>query len=608
MTNRSLQETARHPLGRRARVLLTSVFGPYAQDDEYGSRLINPMELYHNQVTRVQGPFSLRIFHRSWGLMLIQANITAPCILLDFPDLDRFVREIRERKYDVIGISSILVNILKVKAMCSLIRQYQPQATIVVGGHVANLPDLADRIDADYIVRGEGVAWFRRFLGEPEDGPIRHPLIPTPIDMRSLGIDLRARPEDTAATLIPSVGCPLGCNFCATSSMFGGKGRFVNFYSTGDEVFEVARQLESEMKARSFFVMDENFLLYRKRAMRLLELMEQEGKAWTFYVFSSANVLSRYDIRELVSLGISWVWLGLEGEDSSYQKLEGIDARQLVRNLQSHGIRVLGSSIIGMEDHSPANMDRVIDYAVAYATDFHQFMLYTPLPGTPLFSQMSAAGKMKGEAESPLYDWHGQYRFNFHHPHLQRGEEESLLLRAFQRDYERNGPSVIRTVRTMLAGWRRYRNDVCERIRRRFAWEARDLGTSMAAAVGAATRFYRDQTALRGQMQKLLQELYTEFGWKARLAASLGGRYVYWQLCRELRRLNAGWTREPPTFYERNFEPEGADVVARTAVRCRSVAGSNRLLADAPLVDSAPVRTRTSVPCSTSGGVPTRIL
>ena len=59
-----------HPLGSQAKVLLTSVFGPYAQDDEYGSRVINPMELYHNQVTRVEGPFSLRIFHRSWGLMI----------------------------------------------------------------------------------------------------------------------------------------------------------------------------------------------------------------------------------------------------------------------------------------------------------------------------------------------------------------------------------------------------------------------------------------------------------------------------------------------------------------------------------------------------------
>ena len=79
-----------HPKGTQARVLLSSVFGPYAQDDEFGSRAINPMELYHNQVTREQGSFSLRMFHRSWGLMMIQRNISAPSTLLDFPTLDRF--------------------------------------------------------------------------------------------------------------------------------------------------------------------------------------------------------------------------------------------------------------------------------------------------------------------------------------------------------------------------------------------------------------------------------------------------------------------------------------------------------------------------------------
>ena len=68
------------------RVLLTSVFGPYAQDDEFGSRRINPMELYHNQVTCAQGSFSTRmLFHRSWGIMMIQENISAPTTLLDFP-------------------------------------------------------------------------------------------------------------------------------------------------------------------------------------------------------------------------------------------------------------------------------------------------------------------------------------------------------------------------------------------------------------------------------------------------------------------------------------------------------------------------------------------
>ncbi|MCH7493243.1 hypothetical protein IIA16_00815 [bacterium] len=99
-----------HPLGSKARVLLSSVFGPYAQDDEFGSRAINPMELYHNQVTRVQGPFSLRMFHPAWCRMLIQANPDVPCRLLDFPTRDRFIRELDTNRYGVIGIGAIIPN------------------------------------------------------------------------------------------------------------------------------------------------------------------------------------------------------------------------------------------------------------------------------------------------------------------------------------------------------------------------------------------------------------------------------------------------------------------------------------------------------------------
>ena len=117
-----------HPKGNRARVLLTSVFGPYAQDDEFGSRAINPMELYHNQVTRAQGGFSLRMFHRSWGIMLIQANISAPCTVLDFPTREHLERELTSQQYDVVGISSIIVNVGKVREMCRMVLQLSPRS------------------------------------------------------------------------------------------------------------------------------------------------------------------------------------------------------------------------------------------------------------------------------------------------------------------------------------------------------------------------------------------------------------------------------------------------------------------------------------------------
>ncbi|MBN1567666.1 MAG: radical SAM protein [Acidobacteria bacterium] len=548
----SLHSKFPHPLGTKARILLSSVFGPYAQDDKFGSRLINPMELYHNQVTRLQGPFSLRMFHRSWGLMLMQANVSAPCTLLDFPTLDRFIDEIRNRRYDIIGISSITANILKVKHMCDLVRRLQPDATIVVGGHIAGISDLHSRLDADWIVREEGVQWFRRFLGEDPEQLIRHPVIPTRVGTRSMGITVKEKPDETAVTILPSVGCPLGCNFCSTSSLFGGKGKWVNFYDSGDELFDILCRLEELRGTQSFFVMDENFLLYRKRALRLLELMEKHDKAWIFYVFSSANAIRSYTMEQLIALGISWVWVGLECENSRYGKLHGIDTMELVRELQSHGIRVLGSTIIGLEHHTPENIDEAIEYAVRHKTDFHQFMLYMPLPGTPLYREFESKGLILDETQCSLPDSHGQYRFNYRHAHIPAGMETEMLLKAFRCDFEVNGPSLLRVLRTTLAGRRRYKNHPNPRIRRRFREEIRGMVPSFSAVAGAAERYYRHNQLLHGSFVELIEQIKAEFGWSSGLVAFLGGKYVLGKIRREEKRLARGWTYEPPTFYEVN--------------------------------------------------------
>ena len=537
-----------HPLGARARVLLTSVFGPYAQDDEYGSRVSNPMELYHNQVTRVQGPFSLRMFHRSWGIMLIHDSIDVASTLLDFPDLDRFIQEITTNEYDIVGIGSIIPNVGKVQKMCQLVREHLPAATIVVGGHVANMPDLDERIDADHIVKGEGVRWMRLFLGEDADRPIKHPRTLSGVGGRMMGVGISENKGDVAATLIPSVGCPLGCNFCSTSAMFGGKGHFVHFYQTGDELFEVMCDLERELQIQSFFVMDENFLMHRRRSLRLLELMTAHDKSWSLYVFSSANVLNLYTMEELVGLGISWVWMGLEGKGSQYAKLHGSNTHELVRTLQSHGIRVVGSTIIGMEDHTPENIDTVIEHAVSHDTDFHQFMLYTPIPGTPLHAEHKAAGTLLPPGEVDYADTHGQYKFNYRHAHIKDGQETEFLLRAFHRDYEVNGPSIVRLTRTTLMGWQRYKNHPSKAIRRRFAIDSRSLAITYAGVLWSARHWFRDNSALTAKISQVLKDIYREYGLKSRLLAPLVGRFLRVTMAREDRRLRSGQTYAPPTF------------------------------------------------------------
>jgi len=539
-----------HPKGSRARVLLTSVFGPYAQDDEFGSRAINPMELYQNQVTRAQGAFSLRMFHRSWGIKLIQANISAPCTLLDFPTREDFARELARHNYDIVGISSIIVNVGKVKEMCRIVRELSPHSTIVVGGHVAAIPEVDKMIDADHIVKGEGIAWMRRYLGENEKAPIRHPAIVSALGSRIMGVNLPDGRGSTAATIIPSVGCPMGCNFCTTSSFFGGKGKFFNFYETGDELFEVMQSSEEELGANSFFMMDENFLLHRKRALRLLERMKEEKKSWALSVFASANAIRKYTMQELVELGISWLWMGLESPQSSYEKLQGADTRALTSELREHGIRVLGSTIVGLEHHTRDNIAAEIEYAVAHGTDFHQFMLYTPVPGTPLHREMSEKGRMLEGID--LADIHGQYRFNFRHAAISRDDSQRFLDWAFWRDFERNGPSLYRICQTMLQGWKRYKDYPDARVRERFAREMKKLGTTYNAALWVMEReFSRVNREVSGQIHQLRRQVELEFGLASRIVANLVGPVLQWTTRREEKRLASGRTYEPPTILER---------------------------------------------------------
>jgi len=539
-----------HPKGNHARILLSSVFGPYAQDDEFGSRSINPMELYHNQVTRAQGSFSLRMFHRSWGIMMIQENISAPCSVLDFPTRKAFARELTKNHYDIVGISGIIVNLGKVREMCRMVRELSPDSTIVVGGHVAAIPGVEKMIDADHIVKGEGISWMRRYLGEDEHAPIRHPAIVSGLETRIMGIRLPDRKGGTAATIIPSVGCPMGCNFCTTSAFFGGKGKFVNFYETGDELFDVMCGIEEKLKVHSFFVMDENFLLHRTRAMQLLKRMKEAGKSWELSIFASANAIRKYTMLELVELGVSWVWMGLESPRSSYAKLHGEDIQQLTHELREHGIRVQGSTIVGLEHHTPDNMAEEIESAVSYQTDFHQFMLYTPVPGTPLYQEMSEQGRLLPNID--FADVHGQYKFNFRHAAISREDSKRFLDWAFWRDFEVNGPSLYRMCQTMLKGWQRYKDCPDPRVRERFTREMKKLGSAYNAALWVMEKEFRKvNRSVSDRIHKLRREVEKEFPVVARLTAASLGPILLWSARREENRLAKGRTYEPPTFLER---------------------------------------------------------
>ncbi len=283
--------------------------------------------------------------------------------------------------------------------------------------------------------------------------------------------------------------------------------------------------------------------------------MKAKGKAWALYVFSSANAISKYSMRELVELGISWVWMGLESPRSKYAKLQGHDTKALARELREHGIKLLGSTIVGLEHHTPENIEGEIEHAISQETDFHQFMLYTPVPGTPLYREMAASDRL---LDVDLADIHGQFQFNFQHEAISRTESKHFLDWAFWRDFERNGPSLFRICRTTMQGWKRYKNDPDERVRQRFEWEVRSVRMAYSGLLWAMERqLKRTNEGISRQIRALREEMGREFGVASRVLAGLLGPVLLWTSKREQRQLEAGKTYEPPMFVERRNWVEG---------------------------------------------------
>ncbi len=426
------------------KILLTSVFGPYGVDDAYGRASLR-MELFHNQVTREQGVFSIRFFHESFGLHFLASNVTPPTMVLDFPSEARFVEELGGG-YDLVGISFIVANFLKAKRMAELVRHHAPQAKILLGGHGVQLPEAKAEIPHDYLCTGEGVRWLRRLLDDDPARPISHPIMRASFGGKILGVPV----HDRCGHLTPGLGCATGCRFCSTSHFF--ERQYIPYLATGKEVFDQCVATENALDVREFFVMDENFLQYPERARELVELMEKNRKAYRFNIFSSAQNIAKVGIDFLVRLGVVSLWLGVESKFEIYDKNRGVDFRTLIRDLRDHGISVLASAILFLDQHDHETIWEDIRFTVGLEPDLIQFMQLGPFPVAPVYRGLEASGRIMKDV--PRHEWHGQGKIWFHHSNFTCEESEHLLNESFRYDYDTLGPSLIRMCDTYLRGYR----------------------------------------------------------------------------------------------------------------------------------------------------------
>jgi len=518
---------ARRKAGAK-RVLLCGVFGPYGVDDAWGRRE-NVMELFHNQVTRAQGVASFRFHHRSFGLYFLAENVGAAVTVLDFPTRERYVRELRRGRWDLVGISFILPNLVKAREMARLARIHAPGAEIVLGGHGAAIEGVERLIDCDHVVRGEGIAPLRRLLGEDPGTPVRHPALRSAERESILGVPLPGR---YSSLLVPGLGCVNGCRFCSTSHFFGRE--YTPYLRTGRDLFEAASRIADERGTDAFFVMDENFLKDTRRARELLAEMERRRRWFRFQIFSSAEAILAFGLDELVRLGVTFVWMGVEckSREANFAKNRDVEPAALVRELRDRGINVLASGILCMEHHTPENIQEDIDHLVDLEADFVQFMLLTPLPVTALYREMEAAGLLRGDL--PYEEWHGQKELSWRHPHFPGDAADRWIRRAFRQDHEVNSSSMYRVAETSFRGWARLaalpHRDACLEARLgQMRERARQYALILPEVVRAAVNSLERERA-----QALLR----------RTAAAMGGPTPRERLLRlAIRALAARWRR-----------------------------------------------------------------
>lgn len=490
---------------RTKKVLLSSVFGPYGVDNAYG-RKENIMELFHNQVTKGQGIGSWRFHHRSYGLYLLAANIKADVTVLDFPSYKRFIRELK-KGYDIVGISFITPNFLKAQEMARLVRKLAPKSTIVLGGHGAAIEGVKQLIDCDHVIKGEGIGPLRSLLGQNPGAPIAHPALPSVERMSAFGVPF---PGVGPILLVTGVGCVNGCKFCATSHFFDR--RYTHYISTGKQLFNAASKISDEMGNDEFFIMDENFLKDRQRADELLAEMEKHQRYFRFLMFSSAEAIHGFGIDNLVRLGVSLIWIGVEasGTEGNFEKNRGVDARELIQQLRSRGIAALASGILCQEHHTQQTIQKDIDFMVGLEADLVQFMLLTPLPVTALYEDHNKRGLLRWDL--PFEEWHGQKYLSYNHPEFPGDSAEKWVQAAFRQDYEVNSSSMYRFAETALRGYLYLssisRRDACLELRWRQAREKAILYGSMLPVVAK----YAINEIERKRAIALDQEMVNAFG------------------------------------------------------------------------------------------------
>ncbi|MFH1724384.1 MAG: hypothetical protein ABII00_07160 [Elusimicrobiota bacterium] len=441
------------------RLLLTSVCRPLGP--AYGDGQSVGYELLFGQVTRAQGLFSPRANHVQFSLEYIAQNVDAPTTVLQYPSRRELVRELK-KGYDFIGLAFILATFHRMKEVVALVRKHAPRTKIILGGYGTLAGDEELKPYADHICRGEGVAFMRDLLGEaPRPMPYEHPMIVSRLKIFSI-------PAARTGMVFAGLGCPNGCDFCATSHFF--KRRHIRLLPTGKDIYDVLCRYQDTMNVGSFTIIDEDFLLNKKRAMELRRSVLEGGRTFSIFAFASVRAVSQYTPEELLEMGVDGLWIGYEGTRSGYDKQKGVRPSDLFPELTRNGILVLASMIVGFDYQDPDVIADELRGLMRLRPALSQFLIYGPPLGTPLYARMKKERRLRpdifGDREKFFRNCTG-FTSAITHSKMTYAEIERLQRWCFEQDTRRLGPSIYRASRVWLNGCAHLRRSPRAALRRK---------------------------------------------------------------------------------------------------------------------------------------------
>jgi radical SAM superfamily enzyme YgiQ (UPF0313 family) len=279
-------------------------------------------------------------------------------------------------------------------------------ARVVLGGlHVLSCPEEAAP-HADALALGEGVQLWPDILRDIEAGALRRvyrgdyhrPYREEPAPRRDLV------PRDnflTSTSLIATRGCHNRCGFCylATDGL-----RMP--YQVRD-VDQVVAEFRADGQPYGVFI-DNNLGSRPDYLRRLCRALRPLEKIW-----SAAVTIDVTDdpslVREMALAGCTGVFVGFESladenlADARKKTPRTADYARRVAILHDHGIQVNGSFVLGFDHDRPDVFARTAAWIEDNRLECATFHILTPYPGTPLFRQMEAEGRLL-HRDWTLYD------------------------------------------------------------------------------------------------------------------------------------------------------------------------------------------------------------